>query len=107
MPGPGPEVPFRAKTETEGHTGGPEPVGLTSPALVLLLGVTVAVLLAVILLGWGRLAGQGARRVALRAAVLCALQASVLSLVFVLVNNSLVFYSSWADLVGSDTGGGT
>jgi hypothetical protein len=82
-------------------------VGLTSPALALLLGVTVAVLLAVILLGWGRLAGRGARRVALRAAVLCALQASVLSLVFVLVNNSLVFYSSWADLVGSDTGGGT
>jgi hypothetical protein len=82
-------------------------VGLTSPVLAVLLGVTVAVLLAGILLGWRRLAGRGARRVALRAAAVCALQASVLSLVFVLVNNSLVFYSSWSDLVGSDTGGGT
>jgi hypothetical protein len=82
-------------------------MALTSPLLAVALGTTVTVLLAGILLGWRRLAGRGARRVALRAVGLCALQASVLGLVFVLVNNSLVFYSSWSDLAGSDTGGGT
>ncbi|HEY5360762.1 MAG TPA: alpha/beta hydrolase-fold protein [Streptosporangiaceae bacterium] len=82
-------------------------MALTSPLLAVALGTTVTVLLAGILLGWRRLAGRGARRVALRAIGLCALQASVLGLVFVLVNNSLVFYSSWSDLAGSDTGGGT
>jgi len=82
-------------------------MGLTSPALAVTLAVTVTVLLAVILLGWRRLAGRGVRYIALRITAACALQASVLSLVFVLVNNSLLFYSSWSDLVGADTGGGT
>jgi hypothetical protein len=79
---------------------------LTSAALVFVLGGAVVVLLGSILLSWRRLAGGGLRRVAARAAILCALQLSVLSLIFVVVNRSLVFYSSWSDLVGADNGGG-
>ncbi len=79
-------------------------VGLTSLVLVYLLAAAVTVLLAAMLWYWPRLAGRGWRPVVLRAAAVCALQACVLSLIFVVVNRSYVFYSSWSDLLGSDTG---
>jgi hypothetical protein len=82
-------------------------MGLTSLALVFLLGAAVAVLLSAVLLAWRRLAGRGPRRIAARAAALVALQAAVLSLIFVVANRSLEFYSSWSDLMGAETGGGT
>ncbi len=81
-------------------------MGLTSPVLEILLAVAVLGLLAAILVAWRRLAGPGARKVALRVLALAALQASVLSLIFVAVNRSAEFYASWSDLVGSDSGGG-
>jgi hypothetical protein len=80
-------------------------VGLTSGTLALVLGLAVAAALAGVLLGWRRLGRPGARRVAARAVALFALQMGVLALVFVLVNRSLVFYSSWSDLLGSDSAG--
>jgi Putative esterase len=80
-------------------------VGLTSGALALVLGLAVAAALVGVLLGWRRLGRPGARRVAARAVALFALQAGVLALVFVLANRSLVFYSSWSDLLGSDSAG--
>lgn len=80
-------------------------MGLTSWALAAVLAVAVAAALAGVLLGWRRMGRPGARRVAARAAALCVLQAGVLALVLVLVNRSLVFFSSWADLAGSDPGG--
>jgi hypothetical protein len=81
-------------------------MGLTSLALAIVLACAVAGVLAIVLVGWRWLASPGASRLALRAGGLAVLQASVLCLVFVLVNRSLVFYSSWSDLLGTDNGGG-
>ena len=69
-------------------------MGLTSGTLALVLGLAVAAALAGLLLGWRRLGRPGAGRVAARAAALSAVQLGVLTLVFVLANRSLVFYSS-------------
>jgi Putative esterase len=79
-------------------------VGLTSPALVALLAAASAGLLAGTLWWWPRLARSSVRAVATRVAVLCALQLSVLALIFVIVNRSAEFYSSWSDLFGTDNG---
>lgn len=81
-------------------------VGLTSPALPYLLAIVSALLLAGIVVTWPRLAGRGLLRITLRVISLCLLQACVLSLIFVTVNRTGEFYSSWADLFGSDNGGG-
>jgi enterochelin esterase-like enzyme len=81
-------------------------VGLASPALVVVLAVVAAAALAVILRYWPRLAGRGVMPVLLRIAALGVVQLSVLSLIFVIVNRSVGFYSSWSDLLGSQSGGG-
>ena len=81
-------------------------MGLTSPALVGLLAVAVALLLVAILWWWPRLAARGLRPVLLRVAALAALQMSVLSLIFVVINNSAEFYASWPELFGTEAGGG-
>jgi hypothetical protein len=81
-------------------------VGLMSPALVALLAVITALLLAAVLRWWPRLAARGVRTVPLRIAALAALQLSVLSLIFVVVNNSAEFYASWSELFGTQSGGG-
>jgi enterochelin esterase-like enzyme len=81
-------------------------VGLMSPALVALLAVVTTLLLAAILRWWPRLAARGLRPVSLRIAALAALQLSVLSLIFVVVNNSAEFYASWSELFGAQSGGG-
>ena len=77
-------------------------MGLTSGTLALVLGLAVAAALAGLLLGWRRLSRPSAGRVAARAVALFAVQTGVLALVFVLANRSLVFYSSWSDLLGSE-----
>lgn len=82
-------------------------LGLTSLSLVIMLAGLAAVLLGGILVGWPRLAGSGARIVALRLTALCSLHAIVLLLVFVIVNRANLFYSSWSDLLGRYKGGGT
>jgi enterochelin esterase-like enzyme len=79
-------------------------VGLTSPALVALLVVTSAGLLAGTLWWWPRLARTSVRTVAVRITALCALELSVLALIFVIANRSAEFYSSWSDLFGTDNG---
>jgi enterochelin esterase-like enzyme len=79
-------------------------VGLTSPALAILLAVLCCAQLLAVLTGWRKLAGPGRRNLALRAMSLITLQALVLSLIFVVVNRSGEFYSSWSDLAGSDNG---
>lgn len=81
--------------------------GLTSRVLIAALAVVAGVLLAGVLGTWPKLAGPGARRVALRVLALCAVQVSILSLTFVIVNRFNNFYSSWSDLLGRYTGGGT
>ena len=81
-------------------------MGLTSPALVALLTVATVLLLVAILWWWPRLAARGPRPVLLRVAALAALQLSVLSLIFVVINNSAEFYASWSELFGTETGGG-
>jgi enterochelin esterase-like enzyme len=81
-------------------------LGLTSPALVVVLAIAVAAALAGSLWWWRRLAGPGWRAVLLRIAALCAVQLSAVSLIFVLVNRSAEFYSSWSDLFGTDHGSG-
>jgi len=81
-------------------------VGLTSPGLVVVLAVVAAGLLGAVLWWWPRLAGSGLRPVLARVAALGALQLIVLGLIFVIVNNSAEFYSSWSDLLGQQGGGG-
>jgi hypothetical protein len=79
-------------------------VGLTSPVLPYLLAFLSVIMLVVILVAWPRLAHSGVRQIALRIVSVCALQALVLGLIFVIVNRSWVFYASWSDLFGSDKG---
>src|ERR1022692_3036100 len=81
-------------------------LGLTSSALVVLLALIVIAALAGTLWWWPRLAGPGLRTVAMRAAALCVLQASVISLIFVVANRSAEFYASWSDLFGTDQASG-
>jgi hypothetical protein len=81
-------------------------VGLMSPALVVLLAVITAALLVAILWRWPSLAARGIRPVLLRIAALAALQMSVLSLIFLVINDSAEFYVSWAELFGAHQGGG-
>jgi hypothetical protein len=80
-------------------------VGLTSPVLPYLLAVLSGGILAGIVVAWPRLARFGAWQVAVRMASLCLLQAFVLLLIFVIINRSGVFYSSWTELFGSARGG--
>jgi enterochelin esterase-like enzyme len=80
-------------------------VALTSPALPYLLTAICVLLLAGIIVAWPRLAGRGLLPIGLRVVSLCLLQACVLSLIFVTVNRSAEFYSSWTDLFGADSGG--
>jgi hypothetical protein len=77
-------------------------LGLTSPALVVLLVVAVIATLAGTLWWWPALAAPGLRTVALRIGALAVLQVSVLGLIFVTVNRSAEFYSSWSDLFGTE-----
>jgi enterochelin esterase-like enzyme len=79
-------------------------LGLTSPALAVLLALAAAAAAAGALWWWRRLAGPGWRALVLRAGLLGLLQLSVVSLVFVLANRSAEFYSSWSDLLGTDHG---
>ena len=81
-------------------------LGLTSPGLVVVLVVVAAGLLGAVLWFWPRLAGPGLRPVLARVGALGALQLIVLGLIFVMVNNSAEFYSSWSDLLGKQGGGG-
>ncbi len=81
-------------------------MALTSPALVAVLSVITAALLVSVLRWWDMLAGRGTRPVLLRIVALCAVQLSLLSLIFVVVNQSAEFYASWSDLLGTDTGSG-
>ncbi len=81
-------------------------LGLTSPALVVVLAVAAIAALAGTLWWWPRLAGPGPRSLLLRIAALAALQVSVLGLIFVIANRSAEFYSSWSDLFGTDSANG-
>jgi S-formylglutathione hydrolase FrmB len=78
-------------------------VGLTSPVLPYLLAAAAGVLLLGIIVAWPSLMRNGPWQVAARLASLCVLQALVLGLIFVIVNQSGEFYSSWSDLFGSDS----
>jgi hypothetical protein len=73
---------------------------------VVVLAIAVIAAVAGTLLWWRRLAGPGPRAILLRILALSALQVSVISFIFVLVNRSAEFYSSWSDLLGTDHGGG-
>jgi enterochelin esterase-like enzyme len=81
-------------------------VGLTSPALMAAVAMVAAAALAAILWYWPRLAGRGVLPVAARIGALGVLQLSVLGLIFLIVNSSAEFYSSWSDLLGDQSGGG-
>jgi Putative esterase len=80
-------------------------VGLTSPGLPYLLALLAFIVLLAIILGWPWLSQRSVRRIALRLVSLCVLQALVLGLIFVVVNNEGEFYSSWSDLFGTDASG--
>jgi putative esterase len=80
-------------------------VGLTSPGLPYLLALLGFIVLLVIVLGWPWMGRRGATRVCLRILSLCLLQVLILGLIFVVVNRSGEFYSSWSDLLGTDSRG--
>jgi Putative esterase len=79
-------------------------VGLTSPGLPYLLALLAFVVLLVIVLCWPALGRRGWPQIGLRVLSLIALQVLVLGLIFVVVNRSGEFYSSWSDLLGTDDG---
>ena len=81
-------------------------MGLTSPALIATVAVFAAAALAAILWYWPKLSGRGVMPVAARIGALGVLQLSVLGLIFLIVNSSAEFYSSWSDLFGDQSGGG-
>jgi enterochelin esterase-like enzyme len=81
-------------------------VGLTSPALMAVVAVVGGAALAAILWYWPKLAGRGVMPVVARIGALGVLQLSVLGLIFLIVNSSAEFYSSWSDLFGDQSGGG-
>src|SRR5580704_5745303 len=70
------------------------------------VAVVAAAALAAILWYWPRLAGRGVLPVVARIGALGVLQLSVLGLIFLIVNSSAEFYSSWSDLLGDQSGGG-
>lgn len=80
-------------------------MGLTSPGLPYLLALLAFIVLLAIILGWPWLSHRSAGRIGLRLVSLCVLQALVLGLIFVVVNNEGEFYSSWSDLLGTDATG--
>jgi len=82
-------------------------LGLTSIGLVCILALVVGALLLGVLWNWPRMGGPAQRSLAMRIAALCALNASTLGLIFVTVNRTNGFYSSWSDLLGRYRGGGT
>ena len=71
-----------------------------------MVAAVAAVALAAILWFWPRLAGRGVVPVVARIGALGVLQLSVLGLIFLIVNSSAEFYSSWSDLLGDQSGGG-
>jgi enterochelin esterase-like enzyme len=73
---------------------------------MVVLALFVAATLAAILWFWPKLAGRGVGRVSMRIGALGVLQVSVLGLIFLIVNSSAEFYSSWSDLLGTQSGGG-
>ena len=81
-------------------------MGLTSPALIATVAVIAAAALAAILWYWPKLSGRGVVPVVARVGALGVLQLSVLGLIFLIVNSSAEFYSSWSDLFGDQSGGG-
>jgi enterochelin esterase-like enzyme len=70
------------------------------------MAAVAAAALAAILWFWPRLAGRGVMPVVARIGALGVLQLSVLGLIFLIVNSSAEFYSSWSDLLGDQSGGG-
>jgi hypothetical protein len=74
--------------------------------LLYLLVILAVLLIAGVTWAWPRLAGAGPRLFGLRVAALCAIQGTLVSLTFVVVNRTNDFYSSWSDLFGRYTGGG-
>jgi hypothetical protein len=84
-----------------------EQVGLTSPGLPYVLAALSAVVLLAIVVGWPNLGRGRLWQIWLRILSLSVLQVLVLGLIFVIVNNSGEFYSSWSDLFGSDTTAGS
>src|ERR1700685_1899299 len=70
------------------------------------VAVVAAAALAALLWYGPRLAGRGVLPVVARIGALGVLQLSVLGLIFLIVNSSAEFYSSWSDLFGDQSGGG-
>jgi len=75
-------------------------VGLTSPALPYLLALLAVGALLAIIVDWRAMAARNARSVVHRTVSLLGLQFFVLAFIFVTVNRSGEFYSSWSDLFG-------
>ncbi len=73
---------------------------LTGSGLLAVLALLTAALLAAVIGLWPRLAGRGVAVLLARIAFLGVLELTVLSLIFVAVNRSGGFYSSWSDLLG-------
>lgn len=73
---------------------------LTDPGPLVILSVLAAGLFALVVIGWPRPRGRGVRAVARGAQVLL-LNAVVVTLALVVLNDQYVFYATWADLFGA------
>ncbi|MEV6317303.1 alpha/beta hydrolase-fold protein [Streptomyces sp. NPDC051776] len=78
-------------------------MGLTSKKVLLLAIVASIALFTLTVWFWPRLGRRGARTVLARIGVLLATQLSILAVGGLTANNYFGFYSSWADLFGTNT----
>ncbi|GAA3740479.1 alpha/beta hydrolase [Streptomyces tremellae] len=82
-------------------------MGLTSHKVLGVAVLAAVVLFVLTVWRWPRLARPGVRQVAGRAGLLLATQVAVFAAVALVVNRSFLFYASWDDLLGRETGTGT
>ncbi|EWT07481.1 hypothetical protein N864_00075 [Intrasporangium chromatireducens Q5-1] len=73
---------------------------LTDPGPLIILGVLAAAFFTLVVIGWPRPRLRGLR-IGIRAVEVLLLNAVVVVTAFALLNDQYVFYSSWADLLGS------
>ncbi|MCA1219483.1 alpha/beta hydrolase [Streptomyces sp. 8L] len=82
-------------------------MGLTSHKVLAIAVLAAVVLFALTVWRWPRLARRGVRPVFGRVGLLFATQLAIFAAVALFANRSFLFYSSWDDLLGRETGMGT
>ncbi|MEU1374129.1 alpha/beta hydrolase-fold protein [Streptomyces triculaminicus] len=78
-------------------------MGLTSPELLLVLGVIALAVIALVLWLWPRVARKGPLAFASRLGLLLVTQVGILAVLLVAANSEYGFYSTWKELLGQNS----